>query len=258
MFESALSSSEQEEEQQRPPGRPRSSPVYDSSTPHAGGAVPTYAAAAADLESRRAVCLAGVARCTLRSGDLRRGLRLARDAGSPQLFRECASILEGMKQPGEAAAMYELGGQEDRAAAIYVAGKDLEKAAAVMPKVTLPKLLGQYAKACEITGRCVLGGGSRYAATDRHGSERYRTLAMVYAWRGCDTTPTCGPRQSTTGGNNSIRSQRLLYKNGGGRRLESLYRSFSVYWCTRTVFGYPDPALDLGSNVERAIRVIFG
>lgn len=60
-----------------------------------------------------------------------------------------------MKQPGEAAAMYELGGQDDKAAAIYVAAKDLDKAATVMPRVTLPKLLGQYAKACEITGRCV-------------------------------------------------------------------------------------------------------
>lgn len=58
-----------------------------------------------------------------------------------------------MKQPTEAAAMYELGGQDHRAAAIYVAAKDLDKAATVMPRVTQPKLLGQYAKACEITGR---------------------------------------------------------------------------------------------------------
>ena len=71
----------------------------------------------------------------------------------PQLFRECAGILESMKQPTEAAAMYELGGQDHRAAAIYVAAKDLDKAATVMPRVTQPKLLGQYAKACEITGR---------------------------------------------------------------------------------------------------------
>lgn len=73
---------------------------------------------------------------------------------SPQLFRECAGILESMKQPAEAAAMYELGCQDHRAAAIYVAAKDLDKAATVMPRVTQPKLLGQYAKACEITGRC--------------------------------------------------------------------------------------------------------
>ncbi|CAN0159381.1 unnamed protein product, partial [Laminaria digitata] len=72
---------------------------------------------------------------------------------SAQLFRECAGILEGMKQPAEAAAMYELGGQDHKAAAIYVAGKDLDKAATVMPRVSQSKLLGQYAKACEITGR---------------------------------------------------------------------------------------------------------
>lgn len=38
-------------------------------------------AAREEEEARRAVCLAGVARCTLRSGDLRKGLRLAREAG---------------------------------------------------------------------------------------------------------------------------------------------------------------------------------
>lgn len=32
-------------------------------------------------ETRRAVCRAGVTRCTLRSGDLRKALRLAREAG---------------------------------------------------------------------------------------------------------------------------------------------------------------------------------
>lgn len=37
--------------------------------------------AAREQEARGAVCLAGIARCTLRSGDLRKGLRLARGAG---------------------------------------------------------------------------------------------------------------------------------------------------------------------------------
>lgn len=37
--------------------------------------------AAREQEARRAVCLAGIARCTLRSGDLRKGLRLARGVG---------------------------------------------------------------------------------------------------------------------------------------------------------------------------------
>lgn len=37
--------------------------------------------AAREQEARRAVCQAGIARCTLRSGDLRKGLRLARGVG---------------------------------------------------------------------------------------------------------------------------------------------------------------------------------
>ncbi|CAM9457863.1 unnamed protein product [Phaeothamnion confervicola] len=97
----------------------------------------------------RRTCVAGVARCVLRLGDLRRGVRLARETDSPQLCRECAAILEEMRQPAEAAAMFELGGQFDRAAAIYVAARDLAQATAVMPRVTLPKLLAQYARACE-------------------------------------------------------------------------------------------------------------
>lgn len=71
MFESALSSEQ-------------------ASTP-----APAPDAARADVENRSAVCLAGVTRCTLRSGDVRKGIRLAKEADSPQLFRECASILEG-------------------------------------------------------------------------------------------------------------------------------------------------------------------
>lgn len=63
-----------------------------------------------DVETRTAVCRAGVARCTLRLGDLRKGLRLAREAGSLQLFRECASILEG----GYIVSIYARGGEGDR------------------------------------------------------------------------------------------------------------------------------------------------
>lgn len=44
----------------------------------AGDSIPD---ACAETKERLAVCLAGVARCTLRAGDLRKGLRLAREAG---------------------------------------------------------------------------------------------------------------------------------------------------------------------------------
>ncbi|CAN0474053.1 unnamed protein product, partial [Discosporangium mesarthrocarpum] len=144
MYESALMDT--------PPSDPSSS--SSSSNPpsyiHIDGSSPGPDLSA---RARRAICKAGIARCTLRLGDLQRGVRLAKEVGYPQLYRDCASILEGMKQPGEAATMYELGGQHDRAAAIHVAGKNFEQAAAVMPRVTLPKLLGQYGRACEITSR---------------------------------------------------------------------------------------------------------
>lgn len=102
---------------------------------------------------------------------------------SSQVFRECAGILESMKQPAEAAAMYELGGQDHRAAAIYVAAKDLDKAATVMPRVTQPKLLGQYAKACEITGRC---GGCRERSSGQAWHSVASPLTTGYP---CSLTP---------------------------------------------------------------------
>ena len=39
---------------------------------------------------------------------------------SPQLLRECAQILESMKQLQEAAQLYSRGGMSDKAASIYL------------------------------------------------------------------------------------------------------------------------------------------
>lgn len=116
-----------------------------------------------------------------------------------------AHVKKGMKQPGEAATMYELGGQEDRAAAIYVVGKDLDKAALVMPRVTLPKLLGQYAKACEITGRygnwrrhererggvCRGGRTIHLLGFSRHSKRRARFVMHTRTHVGSDTPHEC-------------------------------------------------------------------
>ena len=82
MFESALSNS----------GSSSSAEEEKLASSAAGAAAAAAAAggdedddegvvAAREQEARRAVCLAGIARCTLRSGDLRKGLRLARGVG---------------------------------------------------------------------------------------------------------------------------------------------------------------------------------
>ena len=55
------------------------------------------------------ICVAGVARSTLRLGDLRRGTQLVLDVNDTTLCKECGSILEGIKQYSDAAVLYEAG-----------------------------------------------------------------------------------------------------------------------------------------------------
>merc|ERR1712167_43031 len=56
-------------------------------------------------------------------------------------------------QHSEAAGLYEDAEHWEKAAAIYIKKLDFSRCASVMPKVTLPKLHAQYAKACEASER---------------------------------------------------------------------------------------------------------
>ncbi|KAG7395718.1 WD repeat-containing protein 19 [Phytophthora boehmeriae] len=100
----------------------------------------------------RTQSIAGVARCTFRLGDLRRGVKLATELGDPSVFRECAAILESMKQTAEAAALYEQGGQIEKAAQLFVQIKNLSRAAPLMARVKTSKVHAQFARAKEATG----------------------------------------------------------------------------------------------------------
>jgi len=100
------------------------------------------------------LCIAGIARTSLRLGDLRRGTRLAHQSKDRQLCKECAMILEGMKQYSDAAALYEEGGQFEKAAAIYILhSKNLSKAEPLMEKINTPRYLILFAKAKEQDGQ---------------------------------------------------------------------------------------------------------
>jgi WD repeat-containing protein 19 len=106
-------------------------------------------------EALLSLSVGGVARCTLRCGDLRRGLRIVGEANDTTLCLECARILESMESVAdtEAATLYEKGLQFDKAAAIYVkSAKNLPAASAIIDKVHTPKLLGEYAARCEKEG----------------------------------------------------------------------------------------------------------
>ena len=101
-------------------------------------------------DAQQNVCMGGIARCTLRLGDLRRGVRLARESNDKKLCRECAAILSvGASTRMEAASLYEIGELYEKAAEIYIRQKDFTQASKIMGRVTLPKLHSMYGKANE-------------------------------------------------------------------------------------------------------------
>ena len=51
------------------------------------------------------VCRVGIAKMTLRLGDVNHGIQLALDSGDQQCCRDCADILEALKQYQDAARL---------------------------------------------------------------------------------------------------------------------------------------------------------
>ncbi|XP_025763947.1 WD repeat-containing protein 19 isoform X3 [Oreochromis niloticus] len=98
-------------------------------------------------------CQAGVARMSIRMGDIRRGAAQAIQHPSRVLKKECGAILESMKQYSEAAQLYEKGQYYDKAASVYIRCKNWMKVGELLPNVSSPKIHLQYAKAKEADGK---------------------------------------------------------------------------------------------------------
>ncbi|XP_041953534.1 WD repeat-containing protein 19 isoform X1 [Alosa pseudoharengus] len=98
-------------------------------------------------------CQAGVARMSIRMGDIRRGANLAIRHPSRALKKDCGAILESMKQYSEAAQLYEKGQYYDKAASVYIRCKNWSKVGELLPQVSSPKIHLQYAKAKEADGK---------------------------------------------------------------------------------------------------------
>ncbi|XP_017879178.1 WD repeat-containing protein 19 isoform X2 [Ceratina calcarata] len=102
----------------------------------------------------RNLCLAGIARMSIRCGDSRKGVNIAMDSDSSrQLRRECAEILESMKQFNEAAILYEKAEYFDKAASAYIKLKNWQKVGQLLPQISSAKINIQYAKAKEAEGK---------------------------------------------------------------------------------------------------------
>ncbi|XP_014836361.1 PREDICTED: WD repeat-containing protein 19 [Poecilia mexicana] len=98
-------------------------------------------------------CQAGIARMSIRMGDIRRGAAQAVQHPSRVLKKECAAILESMKQFSEAAQLYEKGLYYDKAALVYIRCKNWAKVGELLPNVSSLKIHLQYAKAKEADGK---------------------------------------------------------------------------------------------------------
>uniref|UniRef100_A0A8C5I6Y2 WD repeat-containing protein 19 n=1 Tax=Gouania willdenowi TaxID=441366 RepID=A0A8C5I6Y2_GOUWI len=98
-------------------------------------------------------CQAGVARMSIRMGDIRRGVAQAIQHQSRVLKKDCGAILESMKQYSEAAQLYEKGQYFDKAASVYIRCKNWAKVGELLPNVSSPKIHLQYAKAKEADGK---------------------------------------------------------------------------------------------------------
>lgn len=100
-------------------------------------------------------CTAGIIRMTLRLGDTQKGISMCLGVKDKVLYRECAAILESMKQYADAAMLYERGQSWEKAVTLYLQVKNHQAAGSLMDKITSPKLHGQYGKLMEEQRRYV-------------------------------------------------------------------------------------------------------
>ncbi|KEG13410.1 putative WD40 repeat protein [Trypanosoma grayi] len=118
-----------------------------------GHASTELSAAQGEVKNHNAVCLQGAARCLIRTGSIREGVKLALDSNDRTLMIEGAEILESIKQYEEAAHLYEKASDFERAAKIYIVeARNLKAASRVIPKITSRNIIGMFAKGKENEG----------------------------------------------------------------------------------------------------------
>ncbi len=95
---------------------------------------------------------AGIARCTLRAGDVRRGVAIALEAGGKGLLHDCGDIAERMGAKAEAARLFLAAESYDRAGDLLLAAGNLSALAPVVGRLTSRRVLRGYAAALEAGG----------------------------------------------------------------------------------------------------------
>lgn len=98
-------------------------------------------------------CRAGLCRCLVRVGQVRRAMQIAIESQSPSICGECAATLESQSHMAEAADLFLRAGRSEKAAEIYLAIKNYDAAGPLMAGIQSAKLQGMYARAKEAEGK---------------------------------------------------------------------------------------------------------
>jgi WD repeat-containing protein 19 len=129
-----------------------------------GATVASNAAAAASASAARAVmqaASAGIARCTLKCGDVRAGAALALGLGDAQLCRECGGMAESVGAIADAASLYRAGGAYDKAAELYLRIGAIKSCEPLLERVGSLRLQCSFGAALEKEGN-YLGAALAY------------------------------------------------------------------------------------------------
>jgi len=104
------------------------------------------------VESHNLQCYAGIARSSIKLGDVGRGLNITNQLEDSQQLIEIAMVCENTKNFLEAAQLYEKTNLFEKAASIYINLRIFNQATQLISKIKSPKLLVQLAKAKESEG----------------------------------------------------------------------------------------------------------
>mmetsp|Transcript_32681 Transcript_32681/g.37309 ORF Transcript_32681/g.37309 Transcript_32681/m.37309 type:complete len:442 (-) Transcript_32681:811-2136(-) len=112
-----------------------------------------------DVKEHNTLCYAGIARTSIKNGDIHRGLNIANELSnsdnsksSNSMMIEIGNVFEQVKQFNEAAQIYEKIGLIEKAASLYIQTGQFKNADKLIPKITSPAILTNIAKAKEAEG----------------------------------------------------------------------------------------------------------
>ncbi|KAL2603232.1 hypothetical protein R1flu_008809 [Riccia fluitans] len=152
---------------------------------------------------QRAFAQTGIARTSIRLGDIWKGKHLVTECGDSLVYRECAKILEGLNLHEDAAELYVLDGQLEKAIGMYLDMKNFSKALSLLKRVDSPKCYTNYARALEAERKLTEAAAAYVAAED------FESAVRLYL----------GPLRNPTAAFSIVRKARSME----GARLASRY-----------------------------------